>query len=167
MLSLSTLLQGTSVVPRNPSKIMAKRKSLKEDPCPVARCIDVVGDRWALLIIRDAFEGLRRFGEFQKSLGVAKNILSTRLRDLVHAGIMEVTPASDGSAYQEYVLTPKGRELFIVVLSLRQWGEGHLYQHGERCAALVDRKSGKTISRIELRTSDGELVALEDAVFKK
>ena len=52
-------------------------------------------------------------------------------------------------------------------LSLRQWGEGHLYQQGERCAALVDRKSGKAISRIELRTDDGELVAMEDAVFKK
>ena len=161
------LILLSSLLPRSNLNAMAKRKSLKDDPCPVARCIDVVGDRWALLIIRDAFAGMRRFGEFQKSLGVAKNILSARLRDMVEAGILEVAPASDGSAYQEYLLTPKGRELFTIVLSLRQWGEDHLYQHDEPCSKLVDRKSGKLIKKIELRTSDGKMVAPEDAVVKK
>ena len=66
---------------------MAKRKSLRSDPCPVARALDVVGERWALLIVRDAFDGMRRFGEFQKSLGVARNILADRLQGLVEEGI--------------------------------------------------------------------------------
>ncbi len=146
---------------------MAKRKSLKDDPCPVARCIDIVGDRWALLIIRDAFNGMRRFGEFQKSLGVAKNILSTRLRDLVEAGVLTLAPAADGSVYQDYLLTPKGKELFTVILSLRQWGEGHLYQQDEPCATLVDRNSGKPIKKIELLNCDGKMVAPKDAIIKK
>jgi len=80
--------------------------------CAVARPLDVIGDSWSLLIVRDAFDGLRRFGEFQKSLGLAKNILSARLRSLVDHGVLEAVPASDGSAYQEYVLTEKGRGLF-------------------------------------------------------
>ena len=90
---------------------MAKRKSLRSDPCPVARALDVVGERWALLIVRDAFDGMRRFGEFQKSLGVARNILADRLQALVEEGIFTVAPASDGSAYQEYVLTSRGLSL--------------------------------------------------------
>jgi len=146
---------------------MAKRKSLKSDPCPVARSIDVVGDRWALLIIRDAFDGMRRFGEFQKSLGVAKNILSTRLRDLVEADIMTVVPASDGSAYQEYILTPKGKELFTVVLGLRQWGEGHLFKKGEACAPMVERDSGKPVPKIKLHTCDGKPLKPENTVIKR
>jgi DNA-binding HxlR family transcriptional regulator len=146
---------------------MAKRKSLMSDPCPVARSIDVVGDRWALLIIRDAFDGIRRFGEFQKSLGVAKNILSSRLHDLVDAGILDVAPASDGSAYQEYILTAKGKELFTVVLGLRQWGEGHLFKKGESIAPMVDRDSGKPIPKITLRTCEGKPLKPENAFVKR
>jgi DNA-binding HxlR family transcriptional regulator len=72
--------------------------------------------------VRDAFDGMRRFGEFQESLGIARNILTDRLRLLVEAGVLDVAPASDGTAYQEYVLTPKGEALFPVIVTLRQWG---------------------------------------------
>jgi DNA-binding HxlR family transcriptional regulator len=91
---------------------MAQRKSLKDDPCPMARSLEIVGDQWSLLVIRDAFDGMKRFGEFQQSLGVAKNILADRLKWLVQEGVLELVPASDGSLYQEYVLTPKGKGLF-------------------------------------------------------
>ena len=83
-----------------------------DSPCPVARSADLLGDRWALLVIRDAFDGITRFGDFQRSVGAARNILSDRLRKLVEAGILQLQPASDGSAYQEYVLTHAGQELF-------------------------------------------------------
>ena len=106
---------------------MAARKSLADSSCPVARAIDIVGDRWALLIVRDAFDGVRRFGQFQESLDIARNILTDRLRRLVEAGVLEVVAASDGSAYQEYILTPKGEALFPVIVTLRQWGEGYLF----------------------------------------
>src|SRR6202000_957697 len=100
-----------------------KRTSFAAADCPVARAVDAVGDWWALLIIRDAFLGKRRFGEFQKSLGAAKNILTPRLRALVDDGILTTVPASDGSAYHDYVLTPKGRGVFPVLVALRQWSE--------------------------------------------
>ena len=99
-----------------------RRTSLKSANCPVARSLDVIGDWWSLLIVRDAFRGLRRFSQFQKSLGLARNILTARLRGLVTDGILRAVPASDGSAYQEYVLTHKGRDLLPVLVALRQWG---------------------------------------------
>jgi DNA-binding HxlR family transcriptional regulator len=113
-------------------KVM-KRKCLAKAECAVARALDAIGDWWSLLIIRDAFFGRRRFGEFQKSLGLARNILTARLRKLVDRGVLEMVPASDGSAYQEYVLTEKGRGLDVVLIALRQWGESFLYERGEAC----------------------------------
>jgi DNA-binding HxlR family transcriptional regulator len=74
--------------------------------------------------VRDAFDGMRRFGEFQESLGIARNIPTDRLRLLVQAGVLDVVPASDGTAYQEYVLRPKGEALFPVIVTLRQWQRG-------------------------------------------
>ena len=106
---------------------MAKRKSMQDDACPVARTLDLVGDRWSLLLVRDAFDGIRRFSDFQRNLGVARNILSDRLATLVAAGVLAVQPASDGTSYQEYVLTPKGERLFPLVVALRQWGEQQLF----------------------------------------
>lgn len=86
--------------------------ALNSQPCPVARSVDLIGDRWALLIVRDAFDGARRFGDFQRGLGVARNILTDRLRKLVDAGIFTTQPVSDGSAYQEYVLTKEASRCF-------------------------------------------------------
>lgn len=106
-----------------------RHKCMKTADCPVARTLDLVGEWWTLLILRDALMGLRRFSEFQQSLGMAKNILSARLRKLVENGILEVQPASDGSAYHEYVVTEKGRSLGGVVQALREWGETHLSGH--------------------------------------
>ena len=88
---------------------MVKRTSFANDNCPIARSLDAIGDWWSMLIIRDALFGVSRFSEFQKKLGLAKNILTVRLRTLVDQGILKTAPAADGSAYQEYLLTPKGR----------------------------------------------------------
>lgn len=118
---------------------MAKRKSMGTDACPVARALDLVGDRWALLLVRDAFDGICRFSDFQRNLGVARNILSDRLGALVAHGIFAVRPASDGSAYQEYVLTARGMDLFPLVVALRQWGEQHLYADGTAHSQLLVR----------------------------
>jgi len=146
---------------------MARRKSLADSPCPVARALDIVGERWALLIVRDAFDGVRRFGEFQESLGIARNILTDRLRFLTEAGVLDVVPASDGSAYQEYALTPKGEALFPVILTLRQWGEANLFARGEKHSQLIDRTSGKPVPKLILRGGDGVTLAPADTVVKK
>ncbi|MGE6303654.1 winged helix-turn-helix transcriptional regulator [Serratia liquefaciens] len=144
-----------------------KRKSLEDAPCPVARTLDVIGDWWSLLIVRDAFDGVRRFSEFQKGLGMAKNILSTRLRTLVAQGILEIAPASDGSAYQEYILTDKGRALFPVIVGLRQWGENHLFAEQEAHSTLVESDSGQPIPRMTPTGSVGQtLTPLNTRVVK-
>ncbi|MGO2368321.1 MAG: winged helix-turn-helix transcriptional regulator [Serratia sp. (in: enterobacteria)] len=144
-----------------------KRKSMEDAQCPVARTLDVIGDWWSLLIVRDAFDGVRRFSEFQKGLGMAKNILSTRLRTLVAHGILEIAPASDGSAYQEYLLTDKGQALFPVIVGLRQWGEDYLFKEGETRSTLVENDSGLTIPRMTPTGSDGQtLTPLNTRVVK-
>ncbi|MFJ3004723.1 winged helix-turn-helix transcriptional regulator [Serratia liquefaciens] len=144
-----------------------KRKSLEDAPCPVARTLDVIGDWWSLLIVRDAFDGVRRFSEFQKGLGMAKNILSTRLRTLMAQGILEIAPASDGSAYQEYILTDKGRALFPVIVGLRQWGEDHLFAEQEAHSTLVESDSGQPIQRMTPTGSVGQtLTPLNTRVVK-
>lgn len=141
---------------------MVKRTSFEEAQCPIARSLDAIGDGWSLLIIRDALGGKRRFSEFQKSLGTAKNILAARLRALVAHGIFELRPASDGSAYQEYVLTDKGKDLFPVLVALRQWADDYLFKPGEEYTRLVDRKSGKRVRRLELHAQDGRLLRRQD-----
>jgi DNA-binding HxlR family transcriptional regulator len=143
-----------------------KRTSLAHADCPVARSLDVFGDWWSLLIIRDALLGRRRFGEFQKSLGLAKNILATRLRTLVDQGILEMAPASDGSAYQEYVPTPKGRGVFPIMVALRQWTE-EFDEHPEEIATiLVDREKGRPVKKLELYSQDGRLLGAADTALK-
>jgi len=146
---------------------VVKRKSMEDAQCPVARTLDVIGDWWSLLIVRDAFNGVRRFSEFQKGLGMAKNILSTRLRTLVAHGILEIAPASDGSAYQEYILTDKGRALFPVIVGLRQWGEDYLFKEGEARSTLVESDNGLAIPRMTPTGSDGQtLTPLNTRVVK-
>jgi len=145
---------------------MVRRTSHSEASCPVARPLDAIGDWWSLLIIRDTFDGLRRFGEFQKSLGLAKNILAARLRNLVEHGILETAPASDGSAYHEYVLTDKGVALFPVLVALRQWGEQYFFDPAEEHVRLVDLKSGRPVRKLELRSQDGRLLQAADTVVK-
>ncbi|MDE1162062.1 MAG: helix-turn-helix domain-containing protein [Acidobacteriaceae bacterium] len=108
-----------------------QRKSLADATCPVARSLDEIGDWWSLLLVRDALRGASRFCEFERSLGVARNILTMRLRKLVAADIFIQQPASDGSAYNEYVLTEKGRALKPVIDSLWQWSCAHLYPDGK------------------------------------
>ncbi len=126
-----------------------------DSPCPVARSADLLGDRWALLVIRDAFDGITRFGDFQRSLGAARNILSDRLRRLVEAGILQLQPASDGSAYQEYVLTAAGLELF------RCWshcasGERHRFGAGEAHSQLIELATRRPLPYMQPRGRDGQ-----------
>jgi DNA-binding HxlR family transcriptional regulator len=109
------------------------------DPsCPVARTVDLVGDRWSLLVVRDAMDGARSFTEFQRRTGIARNILTDRLRKLTAHGLLTQRTAPSGRR-QEYALTDAGRDLFPVILSLRQWGERHAFAPGEAHSTLVDQ----------------------------
>src|SRR6266436_7582792 len=145
---------------------MVKRTSLEGDGCPIARSLDAIGDWWSLLIIRDALLGARRFGEFQKSLGLAKNILTVRLRTLVDQGILKMAPASDGSAYQQYVPTPRGRGVFPILVALRQWSEEFDERPEEIATILVDRENGRPVRKFELYSQDGRLLSAGDTALK-
>jgi DNA-binding HxlR family transcriptional regulator len=142
-----------------------RRKSLSGAACPIARSLDVIGDWWSLLIVRDALRGMRRFSEFHKSLGVSKNILTRRLRSLVERAILELVPASDGSAYQEYRLTEKGRGLFQVLVALGQWGQESVAAEGVHRMGLVDREHRQPVRKLEVRASDGRLLAPGETVM--
>ena len=143
---------------------MTRRTTHEDSLCGVARPLDAIGDWWSLLIVRDAFDGLRRFGEFQKNLGLAKNILAARLRNLVAHGIMDMVPAADGGAHHEYVLTEKGRGLFPLLVALRPWGEDFFFEPDEAHVLLVDRKTGLPVRKLELRAQDGRVLGPEDTV---
>lgn len=134
---------------------MAKQESLRTSECPVARTLESIGERWCLMIIREAFDDVRRFSEFQKNLGLARNVLSTRLKQLVDIGVFEICPASDGSAYREYVLTDKGRTIFPIVVAIRQWGERYMFEKGEIHSVLVDNTHGEPLQPLEVRSCDG------------
>ncbi len=124
------------------------------DPeCPVARTLDLVGDRWSLLVIRDAMDGVRSFTEFQRRSGIARNILTDRLRKLVAHGLLAQRTAPSGRR-QEYVLTDASRDLFPVILTLRQWGERHAFAPGEAHSTLVDQH-GAPVPEIALTGADG------------
>lgn len=136
------------------------------DPsCPVARTLDLVGDRWSLLVVRDAMDGARSFTDFRQRTGIARNILTDRLRRLVDRGVLDRRTAPSGRR-QVYVLTPAGRDLFTVVVALRQWGERHAFDPGEAYSVLVD-EHGVPLPPLQARGSDGTLADVETTSVRK
>ena len=137
-----------------------------DQQCPVARTLDLVGDRWVLLIVRDAFDGLTRFSEFQRSLGIAKNILADRLRLLVENGILRrVDTGADARAH--YRLTPRGEDLFTVIVGLRQWGERNAFEADEEHSVLILEETGEPLAAIDpVRANGGRIVARDTHVQK-
>lgn len=146
---------------------MASHDDFATAECPVARSVGVIGDRWSLLIIRDVFDGIRRFSALQRSLGVAKNILSDRLKSLTSHGVLAVQDASDGSAYSEYVLTDRGRDLFYIVVALRQWGEEQLFASGETHSELREKDTDHLVTRLQLLDSHGNPLGPDGAYVRK
>ena len=132
---------------------LVKLKSFDHMNCSLAQTLSVVGERWSLLIIRDASFGICRFDDFQKSLGVARNMLSTRLKQLTEAGILEKR-ADEGGRF-EYRLTDKGWDLMPVLLSLTHWGDKHLPAEQGGRVVFVDRQSGRPIQEMSARDADG------------
>jgi DNA-binding HxlR family transcriptional regulator len=108
--------------------------------CSIARALEVVGERWTLLIVRDVFLGRRRFDELQESLGIARNVLTDRLHRLTDEGILERVRYSERPERYEYRLTTKGRDLNVALTALRQWGDAYL---SEKPPMLLRRKSDR------------------------
>lgn len=137
-----------------------KRTSFAELACPMARTLEVIGEWWSPLILREAFLGVRRFGDFERRLGIAKNVLSARLRRLVEAGVLERRPSKEDAREVEYRLSDKGRDLLPVLLALAQWG-----QRWTGCGPglhFVNRHTGAPLAPITVRDVDGTPLSLRD-----
>jgi DNA-binding HxlR family transcriptional regulator len=107
-----------------------ERKSFADMHCSVAQCLEVVGEWWSMLIVRDVFLGVTRFDEFQERLGISRNILNQRLNHLVDSGVLEKVPYREHPPRYEYRLTDKGRDLWPVLTALRQWGDKYAAPDG-------------------------------------
>lgn len=116
------------------------KRDYEDQNCSIARALEIVGERWTLLIIRDAFLGLTRFDEFQRSLGIARNVLTDRLNRLVDEGVLERTRYNEHPPRYEYRLTSKGNELRLALSGLRQWGDKYL---SEKPPRILRRASDK------------------------
>ncbi len=140
--------------------------------CSIARALEVVGERWSLLIVRDALLGLRRFDEFQDSLGIARNVLTDRLTKLVDHGIFERVPYQDRPPRYEYRLTSAGQQLSTALLALMHWGDRHLagedgpprlVEHAGCGGSVVEQLAcsacGQTLTPEQLRTRPGPAFA--------
>jgi len=131
--------------------------------CPLPAAVELIGEKWAFLILRGALNGLRHFEEFQAGLGIARNILSDRLSKMVAGGILERKSDPDDGRRVIYSLTAKGEGLLPVVLALRQWGED--WGYGSMRVQLADRRDGKPVRKICVQAHDGRDLSLADLTW--
>lgn len=138
------------------------RKRFDDSHCSVARALNEVGDWWSLLIVLHAMYGTRRFVDFQQELGIAKNILCDRLARLVDNGVLRKVDVGEHGSRFEYRLTEKGRDLFPVVIALRQWGDKWNPAPEQGPLDLRDRATGRSIQEVQVRDADGQPLSIRD-----
>jgi DNA-binding HxlR family transcriptional regulator len=138
-----------------------RRKSFDDMQCPIARSLERVGEWWNILILRDAFHGLTRFDQFQKSLGIAPNMLTRRLNGLVESGLLERRLYSERPPREEYVLTERGRDFRPVLWAMLAWGNKHFAPEGPSVVA-VNRKTGALADPIVVDRITGLPMTQED-----
>jgi len=134
-------------------------KDVDTTHCGIAACTDIIGDRWSLLLLRDIFQGVRRFQELQEHLGVSSTIVADRLKKLTHSGILEKSEyqAPGERARAEYILTPKGKSLGPVLIALAQFGYEHLIEKENRLITHIDTRTGEPV-RLAMVDKTGQAV---------
>ncbi|MCK7550764.1 MULTISPECIES: winged helix-turn-helix transcriptional regulator [Marinobacter] len=138
------------------------RKRFDDSNCSVARALNEVGDWWSLLIVLHAMHGTRRFVDFQQELGIARNILCDRLARLVDNEVLKKVDVGEHGSRFEYRLTEKGRDLFPIVIALRQWGDKWNPAPDQAPLDLRDRETGRTILPVDVRDADGKPLTVRD-----
>ena len=134
-----------------------------DDPhCAIARSLEILGDGWTLMILREAFLGTRRFADFEKHLRISKNVLSKRLAHLVDEGVFTKVDAGQFGARYEYRLTPKGKDLLTVFTALRQWGDRWVFGEEREPMLVHDRQTGSPILPVRIRRADGTPIPSRD-----
>ncbi len=138
------------------------RVRFDEANCGIARSLDVLGDWWTLLIVRDAFLGATRFSDFQQHLGIARNILTQRLRNLVEHGILERVNVGQAGERYEYKLSVKGESLLPVLTTLREWGDEWVFGEGQEPLLMCDRETGERVPKTVVRNTSGKQLQRRD-----
>ena len=139
---------------------MAERTSFKDFACSTAQTLEIVGEWWTLLIVRDAFFGVRRFEHFQRRLGVSRSILTNRLHRLLEEGILDTHQYENRPPRVEYVLTKKGADLFPVLIALQQWGDQ--WASAKPPVVLRHRNCGKLSKPYLVCSACGERISPQD-----
>lgn len=142
-----------------------KRKSISGMNCSIAKSLDEVGEWWSLLIVRECTQGVCRFDEFQRELGIARNILTARLQRLAELGIIERFPLDDRANTDGYRLTKKGEDLYPVLVALMQWGDRWLAPEGKPPTALVEDGTGALIEPLTVHAKDGRSLSFREVRF--
>lgn len=138
------------------------RKRFADMNCGVAQALDVIGDWWTLLVVRDAFFGVKRFSDFQTHLGVARNILADRLQRLVDQGIFaKVDVGATGSRF-EYHLTDKGEALLPVLTALREWSDEWVFGRGREPIIVRDRLTNRRVPKLRVTSAEGRVLSRRD-----
>jgi DNA-binding HxlR family transcriptional regulator len=141
-----------------------ERKSFAAMDCSVAQCLEVVGEWWSLLILRDALLGVRRFDEFHRRLGISRNVLGQRLERLVDAGVLDRVPYSVHPPRSEYCITEKGRDLWPVIMAMRQWGDRYAAPSGPPME-LVHKGCGRTTNVAYRCAACGDAIGPRDVAM--
>jgi len=141
------------------------RKRLNAYNCSIARTLDIVGDQWSILIVRDAFLGIETFSGFLKRIGVARNILTNRLEKLVKHNILSKEVTSTKRA--RYTLTQRGKELLPTLIAIMQWGDKWLFEAGEEPVRVVDRETRSPIQQVGIVSRSGRFLSPEDLLFER
>ncbi len=141
------------------------RKRFDNPQCSVARALNEVGDWWSLRVVLQAMYGTRRFVDFQQELGIARNILGDRLKRLVEHEVLSKVDVGEHGCRYEYRLTDKGRDLFTVLVALRQWGDKWSPVPDQPPLALRDRQTGRPIGEVRVRDADGLALDIRDVTL--
>jgi DNA-binding HxlR family transcriptional regulator len=138
------------------------RRRFQHENCAVARSLEILGDWWTLLVVREAFLGTRRFADFEQHLGISKNILTQRLAHLTKHGVLERVDAGVHGTRYEYVLTRMGKDLVTVLTALRQWGDRWVFGEGNEPLVVADRRTGRPIPRLRILDENGQPLGSRD-----
>ena len=137
-------------------------KTIQGSDCSIAQALEVLGDWWTLLVVREAFVGTRRFADFEANLDISKNILSARLDHLVTHGVLARIDAGVHGTRYEYELTPMGKDLATLMTALQQWGDRWIYGEGREPLLILDRRSGRRIPQLRILDNEGRTLAGRD-----
>lgn len=144
---------------------MGRTADYSKQSCSIAATLEVIGDPWTLLVIRDAFQGVSRFEQWQDRLGVARNVLAARLKTLVQHEVLEPKLYSERPPRNEYVLTAKGKDLYAVLVTLHAWGAKHVYGDTDSGIDMIHKTCGQSIVPRIACGCCGEMVKPRDVLL--